>query len=80
MIIITCDGVSQSVCRQLLESLLISEEPVDVLVNNGGLWGPGLGTGGWPLQNHSMESVVEGCVYLLRTPMPLEQGTKPLIV
>lgn len=26
----TCDGVSQSVCRQLLESLLISEEPVDV--------------------------------------------------
>lgn len=46
----TCDGVSQSVCRQLLESLLISEEPVHVLVNNGGLWGPGLGTGGWPLQ------------------------------
>lgn len=71
----TCDGVSQSVCRQLLESLLISEEPVDV--RSLGTW---FGNRRVATSNHSMESVVEGCVYLLRTPMPLEQGTKPLIV
>ena len=33
MIVFTCDGVSH---HQLLNSLLISEEPVDVPVNNGG--------------------------------------------